>query len=51
MLLVPDDDMIEALVPDTPNQTLDVRVLPWTLRRDEHYVDAHVLDALPKGAP
>jgi hypothetical protein len=23
--------------------------LPWTLRRDEHFFDAHVLDALPKG--
>jgi hypothetical protein len=42
MLLVQDDDMIEALAPDTPNQTLDVEVLPWTLRCDEHCFDAHV---------
>ena len=51
MLLVQDDHLIQALAPDTPNQTLDVGVLPWTLRRDEHYFGAHVLDALTKGAP
>jgi hypothetical protein len=49
MLLVQDDYMIQALAPDTPNQTLNVGVLPWTLGSGQHFLDAHVPHPLPKG--
>jgi hypothetical protein len=42
MLLVQDDHLIQALAPDTPNQTLDVGVLPWTLGSGQHFLDAQV---------
>jgi hypothetical protein len=48
MLLVQDDHLIQALVPDTPNQTLDVGVLPWTLGSGQHFLDAQVSYTLPK---
>jgi hypothetical protein len=40
MLLMQDEHMIQALAPDTPNQTLDVRVLPRTLWGDAYFVNA-----------
>ena len=48
MLLVQDDHRIQARVPDTPNQTLGVGVLPRTLGSGQHFLDAHVPHALPK---
>src|SRR5262249_22769402 len=43
---VEDDDMIEHIAPDTPDEPLAVRILPGTSRGDLHFFDAHVLDAL-----
>jgi hypothetical protein len=49
MPLVQDDHMVQALAPDTPNQPLDIGVLPGTLWSDQHFLDTHVLDRLSKG--
>jgi hypothetical protein len=46
MLLVEDDDMIEHLAPDTPDEPLAVGILPRTARGDLNFFDAYVLDAL-----
>jgi len=43
--------MIETLPSNTANESLDVRVLPWTLRCDHDLVDSHVLDPLSKDCP
>ena len=51
MSLVQDDHVIEALTPDTPDQPLDVRILPRTPGGDGHFFDPHVLHPLPKGVP
>jgi hypothetical protein len=40
MPLVQDDHMIQALAPDTPNQTFNVGVLPRTLWSNQHFLDA-----------
>jgi hypothetical protein len=48
MALVQDDHVIEALTTDTPDQPLDVRILPRTPGGDSHFFDPHVLHPLPK---
>ena len=49
MLFVQDEHLIQTLAPDTPNQPLDVGVLPRTLGSDQHFLDAQVLDPMLKG--
>lgn len=49
MPLVQDDHLVQALAPDTPDQPLDIGVLPWTLGSDQHFFDTHVPDPLSKG--
>ena len=51
MVLVEDHHMIQALPADTPDQSLDIRVLPWTPWGDDNVLHTHVPDALPKGCP
>ena len=46
MLLVEDDDLIEHLATETPDEPLAVRILPWTSRGDLHFFDTHVFDTL-----
>jgi len=36
-----DDDVIEALPANAPNDALNKRILPWTLRSSDHFVDIH----------
>ena len=49
MPVVEDDDMIEHVATDTPNEPLAVGILPGTARRNFDLFDAHVLDSLLKG--
>jgi hypothetical protein len=38
MVLVEDHHMVQALPADTPDQSLDIRVLPWTPRGDDDFL-------------
>jgi hypothetical protein len=49
MPYVEDDDMIEHVATDTPDEPLAVGILPGTARRNCDLFKAHVLDALVKG--
>ncbi len=49
MLLVEDDDLIEHLATDTPDESLAVGMLPGAARGALHFFEAHVLDALLEG--
>jgi len=49
MPCVEHDDMLQTLAPDAPKEALHVRVLPWTSRGDDGFLEPHVLDALPQG--
>src|SRR5262245_30194721 len=51
MSLMQDDHMVQALAADTPDQSLDIRILPWTAGGNQHFLNAHVAHALPKGGP
>ena len=48
MALVQDDHVVQAFTADTPDQPLDVGILPRTSGGDEHFFDPHVLHPLPK---
>ena len=50
MSLVQDDDMVQAFTADTPDQPLDVRILPRTPWGDHNLLDPHMLDPLLKGS-
>src|SRR5262249_6458238 len=41
MLLMKDHHMSETLMPDAPDEVLDVRMLPRALRCDYYFFDAH----------
>jgi hypothetical protein len=41
--------VIEALTTDTPDQPLDVRILPRTPGSNQYFFNAHVPHPLPKG--
>src|SRR5262245_39910163 len=49
MSLVQDDHVVQALATDTPDEPLDIGVLPRTVWGDEHFFNAQVLHPLPKG--
>ena len=49
MSLVQDDHVVQAFAADTPDQPLDVRILPRTPRGDHDLLDPHVPHPLPKG--
>src|SRR5512134_281117 len=49
MPLMEDDHMVQTFPADTPNQALDIWVLPRTPGRNHDLFDLHVLDALLKG--
>jgi hypothetical protein len=34
-------DVVEAFATDAADHPLDVGRLPWTPRRDDHFLDAH----------
>jgi hypothetical protein len=48
MPFIQHDDLSEDLATNTPNEPFDVWVLPWTPRRNPHFVNAHMLHTLPK---
>src|SRR5262245_10780923 len=50
MALVQDDHVVQAFTADTPDQPLDVRILPRTPWGDHDLLDPHMLDPLPKGS-
>src|SRR5919198_507850 len=50
MSLVQDDHMVQAFTADTPDQPLDVRILPRTPGGDHNLLDPHMLYPLPKGS-
>ena len=43
---IQDDDVVQAFPAYCPDQSLDVGVLPWTSRRGQHFVKAHVVNSL-----
>src|SRR5262245_24616487 len=49
MILMQHDDLIQALAPHTPNQTLNIGILPGTLWSDQHFLEAHVPHTPSKG--
>jgi hypothetical protein len=51
MLLIQHGHVIEALAPDTADEPLHVGILPRTVRRDLHFFDAQVPDALSEMVP
>ena len=44
-----DDHVVQTLPADTPNQSLDKRILPWTPWGDHDLLDPHMLYPLSKG--
>src|SRR2546430_8469450 len=50
MSLVQNDHMVQAFTTDTPDEPLDVRILPWTPGGDHDLLDPHMLYPLPKGS-
>ena len=48
MALVQDDHVVQAFAADTPDQPLDVRILPRTPWGDDDFFDPHMLHPLPK---
>jgi hypothetical protein len=48
MALVQDDHVVQAFTADTPDQPLDVRILPRRARGHHDLLDSHMPDALPK---
>ena len=49
MPLMEDDDVVQTLPTDAPDQAFDIGILPWRPWSDDDFLDAHVLDTLPKG--
>jgi hypothetical protein len=50
MAFVQDDHVVQAFTPNTPNQPLDIRILPRTPGGDYDLFDPHMLYPLPKGS-
>jgi hypothetical protein len=50
MALVQDNHVVQAFAADTPDQPLDVRILPRTPWGDHDLLDPHMLYPLPKGS-
>jgi hypothetical protein len=50
MALVQDDHMVQTFTADTPNQALDVRILPRTPWGNHDFFDPHMLYPRPKGS-
>jgi hypothetical protein len=48
MSLVQDDHVVQAFTANTPNEPLDVRILPRTPGGDHDLLDPHMLHPLPK---
>ena len=51
MSLVQDGQVIQAFAANTPDEPLDVGVLPRTSWGNQHFFDSHVLQRLPKRDP
>jgi hypothetical protein len=51
MALVQDDHVVQAFAADTPDQALDIGILPWALWSDEDLFDPHVPYPLSKVRP
>src|SRR5512145_2972590 len=49
--LAEDEHVIQALAPDRADEPLNEWVLPRALRRREHLLDPHALQAMPKWLP
>ena|SRR5262245_15040131 len=48
MSLVQDNDMVQAVTADTPDEPFDIGVLPWTPGSDDHLCDPHIPHPLLK---
>ena len=48
MALVQDDHVVQALATDTPDESLDIGVLPRTPGGDQDFLDPHMPHPLPK---
>src|SRR4030095_2806058 len=46
--LMEDDHVVQTLPADTPNQSLDKRILPWTPWGDHDLLDPHMLYPLSR---
>src|SRR5262249_50219983 len=51
MMHLEDHHMGQGLPADTPDQSLDIRVMPWTSRGDDHFLHTPVPNSLPNGCP
>ena len=51
MVLVQDDDVVQAFATDAPDEPLDIGVLPRTARGDAHFFNPHMPHPLPKRRP
>ena len=49
MALVQDDYIVQAFAANTPDEPLDVGILPRTPGGDHHLLDPHIPHPLPKG--
>jgi hypothetical protein len=49
--LIPHDDVIEALPPQSTNQTLDERIVPRGTGRDQDLLSTKTLSRRPKSGP
>jgi hypothetical protein len=46
--LAEDDDVVEALAPDRPDESLGEGILPWAVRGREKFTDPHTRHTLPE---
>ena len=42
-----DDDPVQTLSTDAAVESLRIWILPWAMRRGQHFLDSHILGALP----
>lgn len=49
MPLMEDDDLVQTLPADAPDQPFDIRMLPGRLWGSQHLLDPHVLDVPLQG--
>ena len=51
VLLIEDDDVIEAFAPDRADDAFDIGVLPRRSWRGDDLLDSHRLDTIAEGGP
>ena len=48
MAFAKDEDMIQTLAPDRADKPLGEGILPWAVRRGQHFPDPRALHSVPK---